>query len=95
MCESLVLLWFRPKDHHRHITHTHTPTSLTLTHITPQQPKSTQDRTPLLEAVAACDTLGERAERIVALLHQSAGADLQAVDACTYLFLACDCMYRI
>lgn len=98
MCESLVLLWFRPKDHHRHIIHTHTPTSLTLTHIT-QPPttkmQSTQDRTPLLEAVAVCDTLGERAERIVALLHQSAGADLQAVDACTYLFLACDCMCRI
>lgn len=41
-----------------------------------------QDRTPLFEAVAACDTLGERAERVVAVLHQIGGADLQAVDAC-------------
>jgi hypothetical protein len=40
-----------------------------------------QDRTPLFEAVAACDTLGAKAERIVALLHQSAGADVGAVDA--------------
>jgi len=35
--------------------------------------------------VAACDSLGERAERVVVLLlHQSAGADLGAVDACEF-----------
>ncbi len=35
--------------------------------------------------MAACDSLGERAERVVVLLlHQSAGADLGAVDACEF-----------
>lgn len=46
-----------------------------------------QDRTPLLEAVAACDTLGEKVQRCVALLHQLGGVDLEAVDACTCILI--------